>query len=182
MRIEIAGDVGDGVIIKNHTTGECCKFVAIGSATFDGEENYVALDSISGKCYAHTEGTDKIAFLYHGGGFITLIPAFPIRRNMFVSAMHGSDTIQSVGKLYDRNNRETPETAEADLKGQHIWLGDAWHEIAAVTDEHNMKLTEPLESSASGTTMTTRMNRITVEPVSTMKLTRLNFVYKPTFS
>lgn len=176
VRIEIGGDVGDGVIITNHATGEVVRFAAMGSDVFDGENNYVILDAISGKCIAHTDGADKINFLYHGGGFLTLKPAFPVLRGLNVAAK--DDTVRVVGKLYNPLYGETGE----DLAGQYIWLGGKWMEISGVTDEHHLTLAESIGGSAGGTTMTTRMNKITIEPVSEMNLTRLNFVYKPTFS
>lgn len=190
--IEIAGDVGEGVIITNETTGQKCGFVAMSAADFDGTDNFVYLDGISGKCVAHQNGTAKINFLYHNYGFIELEPGFPATRDLLVSVKDGN--IYTVNKLYDRNKGETKEDAEAKLVGSHIWLNNKWHEVTGIgkdyeygdwdaskDSEHLITIKDHISKDVSETTMITKMNKLTVEPVSTMNLTRLKFIYKPTF-
>ena len=186
--IEIAGDVGEGVVITNHTTGQQCGFVAMSSEVFDGVNNFVYLDGISGKCIAVQNDVKKINFLYHDKGFITLEPAFPARRNLRVTVHNGE--VHVVEKLYDRNKGETREQCEEELKGQYIYLNKRWHEITGIGEEdgdrkdneHRILIADSISRNMSENTMISKMNKITVEPVSTMNLTRLKFIYKPTFS
>ena len=196
LGIEIAGDVGDGVVITNHTTNQVCKFVAMSESEFDGEKNFVYLDGASGKCTSVKNTTTKIAFLYHDLGFITLAPAFPAKRDLRIVTQ--DDMVYSVSKLYDRNRGETREGLEDELKGHYLWLNNGWHEITgigqdlddtdpnfltvAARNEHHIQLKDKVPNGISENTMAFKMNRLTVEPVSTMNLTRLKFIYKPTFS
>ena len=195
--IEIAGSVGQGVRITNMDTGQSCKFVAMSEDEFDGVNSFVYLDAINGKCIAVKNNEPKVSFLYHDEGFINLAPAYPIIRNVFSITDEGK--IKTVNKLFDRNTRGTREDTEAELSGKYIWVEDRWCKITgvgeeytgtdrkekAVTDadnEHTLYVDEELEDGMSFTSSIVKMNRIIVEPVSTMKLTRLNFIYKPTFS
>lgn len=191
--IEIAGDVGEGVTITNETTGQQCRFVAMNSANFDGVNSFVYLDGISGKCTTVNNGTSKVNFLYHDLGFIELEPAFPARRDLQVTVHNG--TVYSTNKLYDRNAGETAEECEKELKGQYLWLGGKWREITGIGQEHAhgdwtaskqsehiIQLKDMVSRNFSENTMISKMNKITVVPDSTMNLTRLKFIYKPTFS
>jgi len=190
--IEIAGDVGRGVIITNHTTGQVCKFVAMSEDEFDGEMSFVYLDGLNGKTIAVKNGFSELSFLYHDEGFIELDPAFPAKRNMYIAVQNGYAV--TINKLYDRNSGETREEAEKEYKGQYVWLNNSWHEIAGVgiedgrnrtgyaSDEHIIRLYDTVSDGLAETSMIVRMNKITVEPVSEMKLTRLKFIYKPTFA
>lgn len=195
--IEIAGDVGKGVIITNHTTNQTCKFVAMSESEFDGNLSFVYLDGMNGKCSAVKDGFSSLSFLYHDEGFIQLAPGFPMRRNVLASV--SGNEVKIINNLYDRNSGDTRENAEAHLKGKFIWLSGAWHEITGVgkkdfestyrtpTDEryqnqHLIYISDELEQTLTESTCICQLNKITIEPVSTMKLTRLKFVYKPTFS
>lgn len=191
--IELAGDVGKGVRIYNETTGQSCKFVAMSEAEFDGE-NYVFVDGLNGKTTTVIDGETEINFLYHDEGFIELKPAFPAKRNLQIMA--NGTQIQTVNKLFDRNIGEDEIFANFAYKGKYIWA-NGWHEIdsiglnvdesssnyyqARAQSEHIINLKTAAERW-SGTSLIYTMNKIIVEPVSTMKLTRLNFIYKPTFS
>ena len=175
--IEIAGNVGRGVVITNETTNQVCKFVAMSEEEFDGEMNFVYLDGLNGKTMAVKDDFKTTAFLYHDEGFITLAPGFPANRKIFVTTYDGVPKV--TGKIYDRFSTDR-KTAEDVYVGQHIWLG-GWHEITGVPDEQTFELkTHP--EYFNGKTMITRLNKIKIEPVSEMKLARLKFVYKPTFA
>ena len=196
LGIEIAGDVGKGVIITNHSTGQAAKFVAMSQEEFDGETNYVYLDSLNGKVMTVKDGETQINFLYHDEGFIDLIPGFPIRRG--IQAVSHDGEIIVYNKLYDRNRGDTREETNELLKGQYIWLNHGWHQILSVgqeydkTDkkyydgryknEHRLILEDELDNGNPEYTVICPMNRLTIEPVSTMSITRLNFKYYPTFS
>lgn len=195
--IEIAGNVGQGVRITNVDTGQSCKFVAMSEEEFDGVNSFVYLDAINGKCISVKNNVPKVSFLYHDEGFISLAPAFPIIRNVFSITDEGK--IKTVNKMFDRNTDGTKENTEKELSGQYIWVEDKWCKIIGVGEEytgtdrkekaanaadneHTLFVEDELEDGISFTTCIAKMNKITVEPVSTMKLTRLKFIYKPTFS
>lgn len=195
--IEIAGDVGEGVAITNLTTGQTCKFVAMSADEFDGDSCYVYLDGINGKTVVVENNVARQGFLYHDEGFIQLEPAFPIERDVRVSTRESR--VYTLSKLYDRLMGEEREQAVDTFVGQFIWLENKWREIVSVgreidaetvdewrknryENEHELILKEQVSNGIKAVTTIARMNKILVTPLSTMKLTRLRFIYKPTFS
>lgn len=195
--IEIAGNVGRGVVITNHTTNQTCKFVAMSESEFDGKMSFVYLDGVNGKCMAVKNNYTEMSFLYHDEGFIQLAPAFPMRRDIY--AVSKKNEIMVVNKLYDRNSGETREETEELIKGQYIWMDGQWREITGVghdysessleeqadgkyKNEHSLLIDSEIEENVSENTCICQLNKITIEPITTINLTRLKFVYKPTFS
>lgn len=186
--IEIAGSVGKGVTITNQTTSQTCKFVAMSEDEFDGEMNFVYIDGMNGKTSTVKNGFQTISFLYHDEGFIQLAPAFPAKRQVFVTAK--GNEVRVVNKLYDRSRGETREGVSELFVGKQIWLGGKWYDITgigkdgltAAGNEHMLTIDGDIPVSVSENTMICQLNKITIEPVSDMKLTRLKFIYKPTFS
>ena len=187
LGIEIAGSVGQGVTITNHTTNQTCRFVAMSETVFDGE-NYVYLDGINGKTVAVKDGVETISFLYHDEGFLQLAPAFPAKRNLRISAK--GNEVQTVERLFDRTSGETREDAAAQYAGRYIWINNNWYKILDVgkenmkdvKNEHLLIIDGDIQTHTGVTTMICQLNQLSVEPDSDMKLTRLNFIYKPTFS
>lgn len=186
--IEAAGNVGKGVIITNHTTGQTCKFVAMSEDEFDGELNFVYIDGLNGKTVSVKDGFQSVSFLYHDEGFIQLAPAFPAVRHVFASAKY--DEVTTVNKLYDRSHGQTREDVKNLYVGKQIWLNGDWYDITDIgkddmpesKNEHILTINGDIRPMISESTMICQLNKITVEPVSEMKLTRLKFIYKPTFS
>ena len=186
--IEAAGDVGKGVVITNHTTNQTCKFVAMSEDEFDGELNFVYIDGLNGKTVAVKDGFQSVSFLYHDEGFIQLAPAFPAVRQVYASAK--DDEVKTVNKLYDRTHGQTREEVKDLFVGKQIWLGGEWYDITDIgkddlpetKNEHILIIDGNIKPMVSENTMICQLNKITVEPVSEMKLTRLKFIYKPTFS
>lgn len=165
LGISISGDVGDGVVIENKTTGQKCKMVAITKANTTNVNKQVLLDPISGKVVL-TPGT--LAFKYHEYGFLELEPAFPAVRDLNVT----------------RNGTKTIEVANAlneSLVGQYIFVGDAWHKIASQTDAHTLVLATIPAGTGTDRTMAVWMNEITVKPITTMDV-HIEFIFKPTYA
>lgn len=197
--IEIAGNVGQGVKITNLTTGQSCKFVAMGEDEFDGTNSYVYLDGINGKCLAVKDGVPKVNFLYHDEGFLNLAPAFPMRRNLSIRTQDGEVITNS--KIYGSTPGTTRSNISNDLKGQYIWIRGKWHEITGIGNDfdtededgrkrfvhegksrHVIHIADDIGDDVTDMSCICSLNRIIVEPVTTMKLTRLNFIYKSTFA
>jgi len=77
--IEIAGDVGGGIIIANATTGQKCEVVGLNTSNND----YIIVDSLSGKVL---DNNGDFAFLYHDNGFIDLASGYPRLDHVHVTA------------------------------------------------------------------------------------------------
>lgn len=169
VAVEIAGDVGEGVTIYNRTTGQSCGFVAMSKAITTDVGKYIVCDGLNGKTMLTDGKNPELSFLYHDGGFLDLKPAFPIDRNIEITMMQNSIIITSREKF------------DETMAGKYVWLRNAWHKINAVLNESTAYIDETMPEDATEVTTIAEMNELEVVPKSTMSLTRLNFIYKPTF-
>ena len=171
VAIAIAGDAGTGVIITNANTGQECAFVAMSKAVTTDAGAYVLCDAINGKTVlVKSTGQKQLAFLYHDYGFMDLEPNI-CYRNIFAEC-DGTTHVNIVNNI------------EEKMTDKYIWLGNEWIKIVSVNEQNMCDLTLQKACTVSGTVRTTimEMNRITVTPVSTMDLSRLQFIYQPIYS
>lgn len=170
VAIEIAGDVGEGVIITNPSTGQKCSFVAMSKAVTTDAGKYVICDGLNGKTVL-TNGTEsELSYIYHDYGFIDLEPAYPIMRDVTVHYTAGSAAVQTDEAVFDE-----------DSVGQYLYYDGDWRKIASVISSKKANVLPSPSASGSEVTSMVRMNEIVITPVANMALTRLNFVYKHTF-
>lgn len=170
VAIEIAGDVGEGVLINNPSTGQSCRFVAMSKAATTNAGKYVVCDGLNGKTVL-TDGTDsELSYLYHDYGFIDLEPAYPIIRDVSVSYTSGSALVRAEEDVFGE-----------DSKGKYLYYDGAWRKIASVVNSKEANVLPSPSVSGSEKTNIVQMNELVVTPVASMSLTRLNFVYKHTF-
>jgi len=168
LGVALAGDVGEGVIISNNTTGQSMKLVAITNAvTPEGKE--VVVDPISGKTIVSGNGENKINFLYHDYGFLSLAPSFPAIRNVFIN--YNNDYIIEILNMLHQ-----------DIVGKYIFIVDEWVKITEQIDLHHFKTNKVIEGTGNEKTMIIPMNEITIDPVSNVNLRSLRFIFKPTYS
>ena len=187
VSLVIAGTAGDGVTIYNKTTDQMCRYVA-----FDTSNNeYVYTDGISGKTILDDGASRTLAFMYHDYGFIELAPAFPIKRKVF--ATYNGLTVSTTNILFE-------EDFQKDWYiGRYIYLGKTkpvypsddneeygdWYKIEQVTDKHTLMVL-PRNGVVPGegkcTTAIVKMNELIVTPTQDTIITKLNFIYKPTFA
>lgn len=170
VAIEIAGDVGEGVTIANPATGEICKFVAMNKADTTRVGKYVICDGLNGKSVLTDGVNSEMNYMYHDEGFITLEPAFPIRRNIRLSYAAGIAKIRSEEPVFD-----------ADCVGQYVYVAGQWRRLVSWINEYEMNMTPAPQKNGNEVTEMVRMNEIVITPTASMSLTRLNFVYSPTF-
>lgn len=169
VAIAIAGEAGEGVTITNHTTGQTAKFVAFTKAITTDAGKYIVSDALNGKTVL-TDGTNsERSFLYHDHGFIELEASYPIERNVYASYEAGKNTVDIIGsELGD------------DVIGRHIQIGGVWHRIIDA-NENVLTVESAFEEGGSCYTNIVTMNEITVELGAGAELTKLDFIYKPTF-
>lgn len=167
--IQIAGNAGEGITITNKTTGQESRFVLFTDNETTNEGKTVICDSLNGKTVLASNDSSEIKFLYHDGGFIEFAPAYPIERNVFVSWTNGSKSVSGFNVF------------NATMVGKHIYLGDQWKKIASVTNENTIILEEPMQSTGSGSTTIAQMNEISIKLGANASISKLNFLYNPTF-
>ena len=172
VSIMVSGDAGLGVVIRNKTTGQECKIVAMDKAHTSNIQKAVYLDGINGNTSVISmtgEGASSSGFVYHDSGFIQLEPAYPCIREIFVRAS-STDRITLVNTLYE------------DVVGQYIFIDDNWYRIEEQIDSQTLRLNDAIFTEGTNATVITKMNEIEVVPIDTMDLTHLSFLYKPTFA
>lgn len=177
VAIEIAGDVGEGVIITNSTTGQKMSIVGLTKEATTDQGKYLVCDAMTGKTIITDGTTCEDAYFYHDYGFIDLAPNEVIERDRYCSASGGRG-----GYVLASNLEPFPD----ECIGNYIYVIDSWRKITGWDDPVNKTslLVSPKITwlTKAGYMTVATMNHITVTPVSSMRLTKLNFVYKPTFA
>ena len=168
LGIYIAGDAGDGVSIINQTTNQECRVVAMSKTVTSNRNQHVFIDGLNGKTILAGESMSQVAFLYHDKGFISLEPGYPALRKIYASC----------------DNTETVTVSNIiseDVVGKYIYLNE-WIKIESQSDKHTLVLEKSGGLISPTRTMIMSMNEILVTPDTTMDLTSLKFVFKPTFA
>lgn len=78
--IRIAGDVGDGMLIRNLTTGQRCRVIDLQSDSLLVSQALL-LDSYRGQTRTELGEHIETAFPFHDEGYITLAPCTPFVRD-----------------------------------------------------------------------------------------------------
>lgn len=170
VAIAIAGNAGEGVTITNKTTNQACRFVAFTKADTTNAGKHIILDGMNGKTMI-TDGTEReYCFLYHDYGFIELAPSFPIERDV-TAAYKQNESAVRIQNL----------TASDSAIGKHIYLENGWRKIVGIDEIGKYTVDHTFLSNGSSLTDIVTMNEIDIELSYGAELTKLEFIYKPTF-
>ena len=170
VAIAIAGDAGeDGVTITNRTTGQTAKFVAFNKSLTTDVSKYIVSDAINGKTVLTDGSASQLGFLYHDHGFIELAPSYPIEREVYIMYTKDSDRVSILGS----------EVGD-DVVGRHIQIDGVYRKIVD-TNDNELIIETAAQSDGSGYVNIVTMNEISIELSPGAQLTKLNFIYKPTF-
>lgn len=169
VAIALAGDAKEGIVITNKTTNQTAKFVAFTKDTTTNVDKYIVSDAINGKTVLTDGTTSELGFLYHDHGFIELEPSFPIERDVFASYVSGSNKVSILSS-----------DIGDDVIGRHIKIDGAWLKIL---EKYNDELIveRPLTITGSQNTDIVTMNEVSINLSQGAELTKLHFIYKPTF-
>lgn len=169
VAIAIAGDAGEGVTITNQTTGQTAKFVAFKKTDTTDVQKYIVSDALNGKTVLTDGINSERCFLYHDYGFIELEPSYPIERDVYVCYYANKNSIQIL-------NAEIGD----DVVGRHIYIDGKWVKILAKEDD-TLTVDATFAEDGSCYTNIVTMNEIIVTLSGNAELTKLEFIYKPTF-
>jgi len=170
VSIVAAGDVGAGITIRNKTTKQECRIVAMDKAHTSNYNKTVRIDGVSGKTsLIDEEGNVSPAYFYHESGFIQLAPAYPMLRELYIEAISNT-TVQLYNRIY------------TDVIGSYIYIGGSWRKIVDQPTENTIVLDQHASKTSNYSTVITKMNEIEIIPDNSMDLTHLSFSYKPTFA
>ena len=165
--IRIAGDVGTGVSIYNAATKQTCTIKGITKALTSTAGKWLEIDSGTGKVYLTNGTTPVMSFLYHDNGFVQLEGAAPINREI---------TISYIGNVVSSNGEFTP-----DMENKYILINGTWRKITDYFNADDMKINYTFGAPGAAVSDIATMNVVTVTPVTTMEITKLEFYYYPTF-
>lgn len=169
LGISIAGDVGSGVTIANRTTGQLCKIVALSKAVTTDVNKTLVIDPINGLTKLTGPSGTSIAFMYHNHGFLSLESSFPAIRDIYIE-YHGGTSLNVKNILTE------------DVIGKYIFVSNKWRKIVAQPDKHTLTVRESVENTGYEKTMIIPLNELVITPVTTMDITSLKFIYKPTYA
>jgi len=164
----LSGDVGEGIIIKNHTTQQECKMIKITNENTTDVNKEVFVDPINGKVLLIGDNTKEYAFKFHEYGFIELEPAYPAMRDIFINSVIGG-TVSVANKI------------DQDITGRYIHINNEWHEILDQPDEHTLTVDSAVYLHKQTRTMAILMNEIEIRPITDMDV-HIRFIYKPTYA
>ena len=165
--IKVSGDVGTGIVISNITTGQKCGIPTLTSNTT------LFIDSLNGNVVAKKknpvtdEETSLPGFLFHDKGFIELEPAYPCIRGIF--ATYSGQTVNTTNIIYE------------DVVGKYIFVDNQWVKIIKQIDRKTIEIDKTVSAGKCKTTIML-LNKIEITKNSSMNLSSLEFIYKPTFS
>jgi hypothetical protein len=169
LSIMLSGDVGDGITIRNKTTNQDCRIIAMKKNKTSDVSKYVYIDGINGTTSLIGENSQETAFVYHDSGFIQLAPAYPMIRNVYVESSD-TDTVTLVNTL------------ETNVEGMYIFIGDEWCRIEEQVDAHVLRLDRSASAADTRRTIISKMNELEIIPDDTMDLTHLSFSFKATYA
>ena len=160
----IAGKVGDGMLIRNLTTGQRCKTVNLTEdSLLPGA--YLELDSRMGQTRIALGDSRELAFAMHDEGYIELAPCTPFERSIAISHTEDSNIITSDGPFLPY------------MAGQFLYL-DGWKKIRQITDAHSAILSDKATRSGTTDVPIVTMNEIEISGEN-RTLTMLEADYTP---
>lgn len=174
--ISIAGDLTDGIVITNSTTGQTCELRGINTGS-----KKLIIDSMNGKTilYNSENGSKENAYLYHRGGFIDLAPGTMAFRDITVYLPTGNDRTYVIESGRD-NIRVTEELAgkwmintdiQLQLKG--VWRNTSLQTVKYKPTPFEERYTVDVVDNVNMITVTKNTPSVTIDS--------LEFNFKPTF-
>ena len=160
----IAGNVGDGMLIRNLTTGQRCKIVNLTEESLLSGA-HLELDSRMGQTRIVLGDSRELAFAMHDEGYIELAPCTPFERSIAISHTEDSNIVTSEGLLLPY------------MEGQFLYL-DGWKKIRQITDVHSAILSDKAASSGTTAVLIVTMNEIEISGEN-LALTMLEVDYTP---
>lgn len=163
--LRIAGDVGDGMLIRNLTTSQRCRVIDLKTESLL-EGAVLELDSAKGQTRTVLGDKAELAFPFHDEGYITLAPCTPFVRSLPISYAAGSNEITSIGGF------------RPHMVGQFVYLEDGWKSIRQVIDDNTAIVSARMSDSGAADTPVVTMNEIEISG-DNLALDRLEIDYVP---
>ena len=158
------GNVGDGMLIRNLTTGQRCKIVNLtDESLLPGA--HLDLDSKMGQTRIVLGDSRELAFAMHDEGYIELAPCTPFERSIAISHTEDSNIVTSEGLFLPH------------MEGQFLYL-DGWKKLRQITDAHSAILSDKAASSGTTAVPIVTMNEIEISGEN-LALTMLEVDYTP---
>lgn len=170
LGIHVAGDVGeDGLLVHSRNTGQRCKIVKLTKALTTSVGAYLDVDAERGRTALMRNGAATLAYMYHDLGYIELIGASPIDRDLTFT--------------YSKNERKAicKQPLRVDMVGRYAYLQNRWVLITAITDDNTMSVDYTFGQNGMETACVAAMNEIVLTTASGLTLDMLKFTYQPRY-
>lgn len=162
--IRIAGNVGDGMLIRNLTTGQRCRIVNLTEESLLPGA-HLELDSRMGQTRIVLGDSRELAFAMHDEGYIELAPCTPFERSIAISHTENSNIVMSEGLFLPH------------MEGRFLYL-DGWKKIRQITDAHSAILSDKAAGNGTIFVPIVTMNEIEISGEN-LALTMLEVDYTP---
>lgn len=167
--IRIAGDVSEGVIISNPSTNQICKVIGLTKALTTNVNKWLEIHSKTGECFI-TDGANRSpGWQYHDKGYIQLSGHSPILRDIPIS--YSGNTVTTSYDVFSQN----------DI-GKSVFIDGKWATIVTINNTRSVVVNPPASSSGTGSTEIIHLNKIHIDPLSLMSLSKFEVIYKHTFT
>ena len=144
--------------------------IAFTKENTDDAGKYIVVDGLNGKTVLTDGSTAERSFAYHDHGFIELAPSCPVERDVYISYVSGSTSVTIIGA----------QISESAI-GRYIMVGSDWKKIIDILEGNIVIVNTPAEEDGFEYSNIVTMNEVSIELSAGADLSRLNFVYKPTF-
>lgn len=148
-RIQLAGDVGDGLVIENAATGQQCGISGLKADALP-EGAYLDIDSRAGQVWLAQGEERSLAFHYHDLGYLMLEPCTPFVRSLRVLCAAGDTRIESEGAFLPH------------MAGQYVHLDGMWRKIHRVEDAGVAHLSQASTGAGWQVTPVVTMNEVSL--------------------
>lgn len=130
-------------------------------------QKWVEVDGENMQVLYKGNASSKVDFSYHDDGYITLAPASPVEKSMYVSYKASSGTVTCKGGF------------DESMEGQYMHIGGDWRRILFVRSEDEAEIQWNPTESATQRVIVATLNRITITRGEGARLTYLDIDYHP---
>jgi len=169
LGIEVQGNAGNGLIIKNNTTDQEMKLILFTQTETTDAGCYVYTDGLNAKTSLTGSTTNRLALFYHDYGFINLAPAAPEYQDVQFLTTQGSANIFTNQQLME------------NCIGKYICIENVWYKILSVTSDNIITVDNAVSQSGIYVSNIVTMNEMTLTFSGNARIDNIIFVYKHTF-
>lgn len=166
--LKLGGETGKKTVtFTNEATAQKCTVTGLTDVLTTDSSMWVEVDGERMQTRYGGAATSEINYLYHDDGYITLVPAEPVK-DLAVAYEAGSGTVRSLDGSFEK-----------DMEGKYIYVEGDWRKVSLVRDEWEMETIWRAAATGSESTTVAAVNRITITRETGATLSRIDIDYQP---